>query len=148
MEPNKKKIKKEKECNREVLIEFANRLNITPADLIKSDKSMIICEIRQLYCKLRCEIHNQKRETVGLEINRHISSVGRSLKRINNLLSYEDERVVAIWELVKDIPNEKDENSLKVNTTICPLKAGIACEPLLQRFGCIFFLRNQHKQCL
>lgn len=128
-EPNNK-FQKEKECNKRVLIEFTKLLNITPAQLIEENKNQIICEMRHLYCKLRCDIHKVSFATTGIEINRHCSTVGKGVRRINNLLSFEDERVVAIWNLVKDIPKENCENFHKVEAIIYPWYASVSFLPM------------------
>lgn len=124
------KFKEVEKKYKRILNEFTNRLNLTPADLIKPDKSEIMCEIRHLYCKLRCENHNATYAAVGIEINRHCSTVAKGVKRINNLLFYEYESVVEMWELVKDIPEESDVKSLKADTNTFPLEASVYLLPI------------------
>ena len=127
------KFKEVEKKYKRILNEFTEILDITPADLIKPDKSEIMCEIRHLYCKLRCENHEETLTKVSTEIKRDRTTLGRGLKRINNLLFFEDKRVVAMWELVKDIPKESDVKSLKADTNTFPWEATVGLPPIALR---------------
>lgn len=127
------KFKEVEKKYKRILNEFTNRLNLTSVDLIEPDKSEIMCEIRHLYCKLRCENHGATLTKVSSEIKRDRTTLGRGLKRINNLLFYEDKRVVAIWELVKNIPKESDEKSSKADTNTLSWEATVGFPSITSR---------------
>lgn len=92
--------------NRENLVmrEFATKFNTTPMELIAYNKHSRISDLRHIYCKLRCENHGLSYAETALEINRHPSTVWFGVKRINDLLSLNDQRIVAMWNRAKHIP--------------------------------------------
>ena len=87
-----------------VLIVFANRLGVTPMQIIAKNKSSHITDIRHLYCKLRYEMHGETYLKTGQEINRTYTPVRSGVMRINNLIYTNDKKIVAMWNRVKDIP--------------------------------------------
>ena len=86
-----------------VMSEFARRLGVTPKEIIEHNKKPHISEIRHLYCKLRNEMHGISYSAIAREIERTHTSVIKGLKRINDLLFVKDEKVVKMWNIVKDI---------------------------------------------
>ena len=86
-----------------VLCEFAKLFNTTPMELIEANKSSRITEIRHLYCKLRYENHGLTHLETGREIGRHYTTVQYGIVRINDLIDLNDQRIVAMWDRVKDI---------------------------------------------
>ena len=87
-----------------VLIEFANRLGVTPMQIVEKNKSSHITDIRYLYCKLRYEMHGATYLKTGQEICRAYTPVRSGVIRINNLIYSNDKKIVAMWNKVKDIP--------------------------------------------
>ena len=86
-----------------VLNEFANRLNVTPMQIMEPNKSSHICDVRHLYCKLRHDRHGITYSATGREIGRAHSTVKYSVKRINDLLLMNDKRILKMWSRVRDI---------------------------------------------
>ena len=86
-----------------VMHEFARRLGVTPKEIIEHNKKPHISEIRQLYCKLRNEMHGISYSATAREIERTHTAVIKGVKRINDLLYLKDEKVVKMWNKVKDI---------------------------------------------
>lgn len=87
-----------------VMKEFTKRFKISPMQLISHNKNSHISDIRQLYCKLRYENHGVTYTETGREIDRNHTTVRYAVMRMNQLLSANDKRIVAMWEGVKDIP--------------------------------------------
>ena len=87
-----------------VLKDFAKRLKITPMQIIEKDKNRTISDMRQLYCKLRHEMHGVTLIELAQEIDRDPTTVRYSIMRINDLLMMKDRRMVALWKKVKNIP--------------------------------------------
>jgi chromosomal replication initiation ATPase DnaA len=87
-----------------VLIEFAKLLNVTPIQIIAKNKIRHICDIRQLYCKLRYEVHGATYLEIAHEIDRDLTTVRKGLMRINNLLDVDNTKIVTMWNRVKDTP--------------------------------------------
>ena len=100
-----KKIEKEPHENfdNRVLKEFAKRMLISPIQLVQHNKRQHISDLRQLYCKLRHEKHDVNYAALGREIERDASSVREAVWSINNKLSYNDKKILEMWESVKDI---------------------------------------------
>lgn len=87
-----------------VLCEFAKQLNVTPMQIVAPNKTSRITDIRHLYCKLRYEKHGLTYLETGSEIGRHHATVRYGIMRINNLIRFNDQRITAMWNRVKDIP--------------------------------------------
>lgn len=83
---------------------FALLMGVTPAQIIKKNKSSQITNIRHLYCKLRHEMHGANCSVIGREINRSHSAVKRGIVRINKLILKKDKNILSMWERVKHIP--------------------------------------------
>ena len=92
------------ESENKVIIDFAKQLNVTPIQIIQHRKCSRISNIRHLYCKLRCENHGANYATIGREIGRDHTTVIYAIKRVNDLLSLNDQKIVEMWEKVKEIP--------------------------------------------
>ena len=88
----------------QVLNEFARRLMISPMQIIRESKERTITDIRQLYCKLRHEMHGLTYLETGREINRSITSIRSGIMRINDLLMMRDRKILTMWDRVSDIP--------------------------------------------
>ena len=86
-----------------VMSEFAKRMNITPIQLIKHNKSTHISLIRQLYCKLRHDRHGVNYSATGREISRSHATVKYGVARINALLNTNDKKIMKMWNRVRDI---------------------------------------------
>ena len=86
-----------------VMNEFAMRLNITPMQIIKKNKSGQISDIRQLYCKLRHDSHGVSYSATGREIGRAHTTVKYAVMRINDLLHMNDKKIVEMWNRVRNI---------------------------------------------
>ena len=86
-----------------VLCEYAKQFNVTPMQIIAANKTSRITDIRHLYCKLRYEKHGLTYLETGHEIGRHHATVRYGVMRINNLIRFNDQRIVAMWGRVKDI---------------------------------------------
>ena len=89
------------ESENKVIIEFAKLLNIAPMEIIARINNQKISDIRHLYCKLRCENHGASYARIGREIGRHHATVIYAIKRINDLLSLNDKKIVEMWNKVK-----------------------------------------------
>ena len=87
-----------------VLHEFAKQLNVTPMHIIEQNKNRHISDIRQLYCKLRYEMHGANYSAIGREIGRTHTAVRYGILRINDLLFLKDRNIVTKWNRVKNIP--------------------------------------------
>ena len=87
-----------------VLNEFAKRLKVTPKQILEHNKTPYFSEIRQLYCKLRSEMHGISYSETAREIGRTHTSVINGVKRINDLLFWKDRNIVKMWNRVKDTP--------------------------------------------
>ena len=94
----------QKESENKVIIDFAKQFNVTPMQIIQQNKRPQISDIRHLYCKLRCEKHGVSYSATAREIGRSHTAVRYAVKRINNMLCKNDEKIVAMWEKVKDVP--------------------------------------------
>ena len=92
------------ESENNVIIEFAKQFDVTPIQIIARINNQQISDIRHLYCKLRCENHGANYATIGREIGRHHATVIYAIKRINDLLSLNDQKIVEMWNKVKGIP--------------------------------------------
>ena len=86
-----------------VLNEFAERLNVTPMQIIQQDKRSEISDIRHLYCKLRHDEHSVNYSATGREINRTHTAVRYGVKRINVLLQVKDKKTTKMWSKVENI---------------------------------------------
>ena len=86
-----------------VMNEFANRVGVTPLQIIAHNKSAHICDIRHLYCKLRHERHGVTYAGTGREIGRTHTTVKYGVRRINDLLYLNDKKIVTMWNKVRDI---------------------------------------------
>ncbi len=86
-----------------VMNEFAKRLNVTPRQIIEHNKSELICVIRHLYCKLRCDIHGLSYTAMGREIGRADTTVRYGVMQINDLLYLKNKKTIEMWNRVKDI---------------------------------------------
>ncbi|NLC49673.1 MAG: hypothetical protein GX762_04790 [Bacteroidales bacterium] len=90
-------------CENWVMYEFAKRLGITPMQLIAPNKKPRISDVRQLYCKLRYELHGLTFVELGEELGRAHTTVRYGVLRINDLLRLNDKRTLAMWNRVRDI---------------------------------------------
>lgn len=86
-----------------VMKEFAKRLDVTPHQIMEHSKKQRISDIRNLYCKLRHDEHGVNYTATGREIGRSSATVNHGVRRINDLLSLKDEKIVKMWDMVKDI---------------------------------------------
>ena len=87
-----------------VLKEFAKQLKITPMQIIGKENSRKISDMRQLYCKLRYDMHGLTLIELAQEIDRDPTTVRYSIMCINDLLAMKERRIVAMWKKVKNIP--------------------------------------------
>ena len=92
-----------------VLHEFAKLFNLSPMELISKNKSSKICGIRQLYCKLRYEVHGQSSIEIANEIGRAPSTVRRGVECINNLIYIGDKETIRKWNKVKNIKKSYED---------------------------------------
>ena len=83
---------------------FALLLGVTPAQIIEKNKSRQITNIRQLYCKLRHEMHGANCSVIGREIDRTHAAVRKGVMRINKQILKKDKNVLSMWQRVKHIP--------------------------------------------
>ena len=83
---------------------FALLMGVTPAQIIKKNKSSQITNIRHLYCKLRHEMHGANYTEIGREISITHSAVRRGIERINKLIFKKNKNIIKMWERVKHIP--------------------------------------------
>lgn len=90
-------------CYKGVMLEFTKRLGLKPKEIIEHNKKPHISEIRQLYYKLRVEMHGMSYSATGREIGRTHTAVMRGVERINDLIFWKDEKVVKMWNMVKDV---------------------------------------------
>ena len=99
------KIKNEqlKRSENRVMNEFAKRMNVTPMQIIKHNKSSQISDIRHLYCKLRHDRHGATYSATGREIGRAHATVKYGVMRINDLLFLKDKKTIELWNKVRDI---------------------------------------------
>ena len=99
------KIKNEqlKRSENRVMNEFAKRMNVTPMQIIKHNKSSQISDIRHLYCKLRHDRHGVTYSATGREIGRAHATVKYGVMRINDLLYLNDKKIAKMWHRVRDI---------------------------------------------
>ena len=99
------KIKNEqlKRSENRVMNEFAKRMNVTPMQIIKHNKSSQISDIRHLYCKLRHDRHGVTYSATGREIGRAHATVKYGVMRINDLLFLKDKKTIELWNKVRDI---------------------------------------------
>ena len=99
------KIKNEqlKRSENRVMNEFAKRMNVTPMQIIKHNKSSQISDIRHLYCKLRHDRHGVTYSATGREIGRAHATVKYGVMRINDLLFLTDKKTIELWNKVRDI---------------------------------------------
>ena len=102
-----------------VLHEFAKRLDITPMEIIQQNKKSEISDVRHLYYKLRYDRHGVSFSALGRELGRDPSTVRYGVRRIENLLSLQDERIVELWHKVRDI----SEMALLALPPLLPLAA-------------------------
>lgn len=86
-----------------VLHEFAKKMGVTPRQILEPNKSDYICDIRHLYCYLRCKVHKESYSAVGLEINRSHTAVSKGVKRIENLFELKYKNIEVKWNKVKNI---------------------------------------------
>jgi chromosomal replication initiation ATPase DnaA len=87
----------------QVMYEFAKRMGITPMQLIAPSKKQRISDVRQLYCKLRYDIHGLTFEELGEELGRAHTTVRYGVLRVNDLLRLNDKKTLAMWNRVRDI---------------------------------------------
>lgn len=92
------------ESENKVIIDFAKHLNVTPIQIIARINNQNISDIRHLYCKLRCENHGLSYSETGREITRTPATVRYAVRRINDLISLNDQKIMEMWEKVKGIP--------------------------------------------
>ena len=87
------------------LIEFSNLLDVTPIDLLSKNKNRAISEKRNLYYKLRHEVHGQSFAKIAEETDRSYSTVIRGIEYVNGLLNsnLEENHTNLLWNKVKDI---------------------------------------------
>ena len=86
-----------------VMGEFARRMAVSPMEIIARNKSAQISEIRHLYCKLRHDAHGVSCSEIAREIGRTFDTVKYGVNRINDMLLIGDQRVMEMWDGVKDI---------------------------------------------
>ncbi len=87
----------------QVMDEFARRMAVSPMEIIARNKSAQISEIRHLYCKLRHDAHGVSCSEIAREIGRTFDTVKYGVNRINDMLLIGDQRVMEMWDGVKDI---------------------------------------------
>ena len=92
------------ESDNKVIIEFAKLFDVTPMQIIARINNQKISDIRHLFCKLRCENHGLSYTETGREIGRTPATVRYAVRRINDLLSLNDLKIVEMWDKVKGIP--------------------------------------------
>ena len=86
-----------------VLSEFAKRLDVTPMQIMEHNKEPHICDVRHLYCKLRHDWHGLTYSETGREIGRCHGTVKYGVRRINDLLLMNNNKILKMWNKVRDI---------------------------------------------
>lgn len=92
------------EKENKVLHEFARRFNTTPIQIISKNTTRYLCEIRYIYYKLRYENHGLSYSEIAREVSRAHGTVRYGVKRINELLQFNDPKATQMWKRAKDIP--------------------------------------------
>lgn len=86
-----------------VLVVYSKCMQIRPIQIIERSKKSDICIIRNLYFKLRYEMHGESYTAIGRETGRYYTTVRSGIESINKLLSYNKE-VLQMWNCIKSIP--------------------------------------------
>lgn len=92
------------EKEEKIMLEFTTLLGVTPTEIISKDRTMRISVIRNLYCKLRYEMHGVNYATIAKEIGRSPNGVSKGVDRVNDLLFTKETNVESMWNKVKCIP--------------------------------------------
>ena len=71
--------------------------------LFRSNNRPEIAEVRFLYAKLRYEKHKLTYTAIGNEIKRSPATIMHAVKRANDLLGINDERVTEKWHIVRGL---------------------------------------------
>ena len=90
-----------------VLHEFAKIMGVTPRQILEQNKSDNMCDIRHLYCYLRCKKHQISFSEIGREINRSHTAVSKGVERIQKLFDIKYKPIDVLWCKVKDVTEKK-----------------------------------------
>lgn len=90
-----------------VMMEFSDRLGISPYQIILHDKSGEACLPRQLYCMLRRCVHKKSLVSIKEEVGRDTRTIKKSANLIKDLIDLNDEKVQLSWSKVKDIEDDE-----------------------------------------
>lgn len=95
-----------------VIEEFADKLNLTKKDLLMRSRSKTVSKARLVLYKFLRDNTNLTYSDIGLMVNRRDSTVMQGVNSANSLLNMEDEEAISMWNMVKDIDIERENNEV------------------------------------
>lgn len=98
--------------NTTIIEEFADRLNLTKKDLLMRSRGKTVSKARLILYKLLRDKTNLTYADIGLMVNRRYSTVIHGVNSANSLLNMEDDEAVSMWNMIKDIDIERENNEV------------------------------------
>lgn len=98
--------------NTTIIEEFADRLNLTKRDLLGRTKGNTASKARLLLYKFLRDNTNLTYTDIGLAVNKSHSTVSLGVRSANSLLYNEDEEAIYMWNAIKDIDIERENNEV------------------------------------
>lgn len=95
-----------------VIEEFADRLHLTKNDLLMKSRNKTVSKARLILYKLLRDNTNLISADVGLMVNRKSSAIITGVKRANELLDGGDSEALYMWNAIKDIDIERENNEV------------------------------------
>ena len=95
-----------------VIEEFADKLNLTKKDLLMRSRNKTVSKARLMLYKLLRDNTNLTYADIGLMVNRRYSTVIHGVSSANSLLNMEDDEAVSMWNMIKDIDIERENNEV------------------------------------
>lgn len=95
-----------------VIEEFADRLHLTKNDLLMRSRNITVSKARLILYKFLRDNTNLISADVGLMVNRKFSAIITGVKRANELLDSGDSEALYMWNAIKDIDIERENNEV------------------------------------
>lgn len=95
-----------------VIEEFADKLNLTKSDLLMRSRNKTVSKARLILYKFIRDNTNLTYPDIGLMVNKSHSTVILGVNKANSLLNMEDDEAVYMWNMIKDINIERENNEV------------------------------------
>ena len=95
-----------------VIEEFADKLNLTKKDLLMRSRNKTVSKARLILYKFLRDNTNLTYADIGLMVNKSYSTVVLGVNSANSLLNMEDDEAIYMWNAIKDIDIERENNEV------------------------------------